>query len=197
MNLNFNTGVPAAANNPSTDQNPMQVNNASNAAIWNVDHFGFGNNLGGWHNVIHIPQITGNTDPAATTVPANAGQVYTRTIGGDLQLFYESSGGIISQLTTPGVTPSANLPGYSYLPGGVIFQWGNGISTGASPNVSVTFPLTFPSAIFNIQMLPLEASNSRRLWHLNSNTTAGFTAYLQDTNGASVVNAFYWMALGK
>jgi hypothetical protein len=123
MNLNFNTGVPAAANNPSNDQNPMLENNVSNAAIWNVDHFGFKVNTGGWHNVIRMP--TQLADPPKVQSPVNAGQLYTKTVNGDLELYYESSGGVVSQLTAAGITPVNAVNGVSYLPGGLLINWGS------------------------------------------------------------------------
>jgi hypothetical protein len=99
MNFNYTTGIPATNNNPSDDQPDMDINTNSAAAIWEIDHFGFVNAMGGWHKVIRMPQIVGNTDPAPVISPTPAGQIYTRTVNGDLQLFYESSGGVVNQIT--------------------------------------------------------------------------------------------------
>jgi hypothetical protein len=104
MNFNYTQGIPNGPDNPSDDQPNMQTNTNSDFGIWNVDHYGFVNALGGWHKVIRLPEIVGNTDPLAVNVvpngfPANAGQIYTKTVNGDLYLYYESSNGVVNQLT--------------------------------------------------------------------------------------------------
>jgi hypothetical protein len=52
MTFTFNTGVPAANNDPSVDQPDMLQNNVSNADIWDVDHIGFNASNGGTHEKI-------------------------------------------------------------------------------------------------------------------------------------------------
>ncbi len=46
---------------------------------------------------------------------------------------------------------SAGDSGYQTLPGGIIMQWGI-ISGPSTSSTSVTFPVPFPSAVFNIQL---------------------------------------------
>jgi len=90
----FDDTIPDAANNPSQDQPLMKINNQSTAALIDVDHFGFNVANGGYHDVIHQPPQ--GADPA----PINGvGQTFTKTIGGDQQLFFESGNGVVSQLT--------------------------------------------------------------------------------------------------
>lgn len=94
-NFNYIFDIPFASHNPSSDQPDMLTNNNSNKLIWEVDHHGFGDNLGGYHNVIHQdPQIAG--DPAKI---AGIGQTYVKTVGSDVQLFYESGLGVVTQLS--------------------------------------------------------------------------------------------------
>lgn len=100
-NFSFTRDIPFATHNPSSDQPIMQTNTNSEDSIWAVDHHGFNDNLGGYHNVIHQdPQLA---DPAA--IPG-IGQTYVKTVGSDVQLFYESGLGVVSQLSNS----SALLP---------------------------------------------------------------------------------------
>lgn len=48
-NFPFNTTIPAANNDPSSDQPIMLSNNVSEAGIWDIDHIGFNSNDGGTH----------------------------------------------------------------------------------------------------------------------------------------------------
>ncbi len=50
--LDFFNNIPAAANSPSVDQPNMLTNNASNASIWTIDHIGFNNSQGGYHQQV-------------------------------------------------------------------------------------------------------------------------------------------------
>lgn len=101
-NFSFTRDIPFATHNPSSDQPIMQTNTNSEDSIWAVDHHGFNDNLGGYHNIIHQdPQLAGN--PVAI---AGIGQTYVKTVGGDVQLFYESGLGVVTQLSNS----SAILP---------------------------------------------------------------------------------------
>lgn len=93
-NVIYNIDIPDGPNNPSQDQPKMKTNTNSLKSLIEIDHIGFGNNQGGYHNVIHQPpQIS---DPG---VIAGVGQTYTKTISGDQQLFYESGLGVIYPLS--------------------------------------------------------------------------------------------------
>ena len=193
----YNQNVPNPPNNPSTDVVPMQTNTNSAYNIWNKDHFGFNNNLGGWHNIIHIPVQT--VDPAPVTSPANAGQIYTKTIAGDTELFYESSGGVISQLTTANITPTPGTNGYSYLPGGMIIQWGVFNTLFASSTGTITFSaanIAFPNNCYNIQMTMKGTSGTANITQVTALSKTAFS--WQFTGGASTsYTGFYWVAIGN
>lgn len=87
-------GIPDGPNNPSDDQPDMKINTDSTFDIIKVDHIGFKQNLGGYHNIIHQPPTT---KPAA--IPG-IGQTYVKTVSGDQELFYESGNGVETQITS-------------------------------------------------------------------------------------------------
>lgn len=103
--FNYNAGIPATNNDPSVDQPNMQTNTNSINGIFPVDHFGFNNNLGGWHNVIHMPRQL-SPPPAVTSPSPGAGSLYTMIPSGgtDAQLYYTSPGASVTQLTGAGST---------------------------------------------------------------------------------------------
>jgi len=95
-NVIYNIDIPDGPNNPSQDQPKMKTNTNSLKSLIEIDHIGFGNNQGGYHNIIHQPPQV--SDPG---VIAGVGQTYTKTISGDQQLFYESGLGVIGQISNP------------------------------------------------------------------------------------------------
>jgi hypothetical protein len=85
MTFTFNNAIPAAANNPSSDQPGMLTNNISNALIWAVDHFGFNSSNGGSHQCVRMPFISPGVIPSGLI--ANEVTVYPKTASGNSNLF--------------------------------------------------------------------------------------------------------------
>ena len=188
-NFAYTQGIPATNDNPSDDQPNMLINNDNNFLIWNVDHIGFSQANGGIHNVIHFNNQL--ADPPNSAF----GQLYTKTFVGN-DLFYKAGGtNVISRLTNLSLNAS---PGLIIFPGGLTIQWGKNTSTNVAgpPNLAAVFTPAFSTAVFTVQLLVVEPTNSRRIWHLSAVNTGAFTAYIQDTNGTNVANDVYWLAIG-
>ena len=183
----INLNIPATGNDPTADQPNMLINNNSFAGIWDIDHFGFNQSTGGYHDIIHLPP---NSTPAAIS---GIGQIFTQTVGPDVQLFYESGNGIVSQLTSP-LTPLASGNGYSYLPGGVVIQWGSVTLSGTGTYV-VTFPYSFLSAVYSITGIGQTNSSPTNNIFVKQSTVAlsGFSA----VNFSASITVFNWIAIGK
>ncbi len=84
-NFTYSINVPAASHNPSADQPIMQTNTNSIDSIITIDHFGFNDNQGGWHKNIHQPPQVLNPP-----IVAGIGQIYTKTLDGEQNLYYRS-----------------------------------------------------------------------------------------------------------
>jgi len=195
-NITYNLGIPAAGNNPSTDQPNMQTNNDANDTIWNVDHYGFNLSNGGYHQQATFTQSGGIPSTAA----ANLGVLYVKSDGSTSQIYYSpDASGDEYQLT---VCTSANYStfgnstsyianhsgGWTFLPGGLILQYGVRSSSGSSG--SVTYPRTFPTATYNVQLTP--TGSSALSGATSSYSTSGF-----NYNVSSAVSSFRWIAIGK
>lgn len=171
-NVPYNTNIPFASNSPSQDQPKMQENTNSLKSLIEIDHVGFGNNQGGYHQDIHQPvlsvggQTVWNPD-LASGIPAliQAAKIpgiqqifplnYTpNTTGGtaDTQLFTLTGDGGISQLTGNSLPDGDG--GWCWL-GGILIQYGRIYGThGSAPknfqggdNGTVTFKDRFTGAI--------------------------------------------------
>ena len=81
--------------------------------------------------------------------------------------------------------------GYTYLPNGLIMQWGD--DTATTGGFAATFPLTFPTAFLNGSATAATAvsnTNSQRL-HISSPSTSGMTITNPRADGL-----VYWIAIG-
>lgn len=149
-----------------------------------------GSNPAGYHTVAHmVPQAT---DPAAIT---GFGQLYSKTLTfnstNDQALFWETGQGLIQQLTT-NITPLAAQTGYTFLPGGIILQWGVTTSTGSS--TPVLFPFTFPAAAFSAVATRHQNSSSDTSYGITSLVTTGFT-FTANSSASGII--IFWFAIGN
>lgn len=148
-----------------------------------VDHVDFNLSPLGYHKVIHFNTNSGN--PAVVPL---VGQLYTKTVSGDQQLFFKTGSNGVSQLT--GASASTN--GYQFL-GSVLMQWGQ--ASKATGGV-VTFPLAFGSGPFSVQCTVLQNDNNRHFVQVKSVTTTNFTLAVRDSAGNDETVTFSWMAIG-
>ena len=132
-------------------------------------------------------------DPVAI---ANTVILYSRTnAGGHTVLYAEDPASQISQITGS-VAPNRAANGYTWLPGGMLMQWGLNHANG-NANTLIPFSIAFTSVPYSIQVT-------------QSRTTGGSaTAFyvVDDVGDAPTINDFnvykegggqdfYWIAIG-
>lgn len=192
----FNSGIPAAANDPSVDQPDMLNNNASTLGIIGTDHVTFNtqgpigppHGSGGQHlqvsfngnNVPTVPTVVptlfvNNQDGAGNALP-----------GGVQELFFYS--GTASQGQNQNVS-TAN--GSVVLLGGIILKWGSGTAT-ASGNINA-FPVAFPHNCFAVVATSVDPALSSAIV-ANTYTASSFKAFR--TSGSGNVG-FTYIAIGN
>lgn len=157
-----------------------------------------GSKPAGYHNVIHV--VAQGADPAPV---ASYGQLYSKTVNSfttDQALFWETGAGIIQQLTTNILPTATSLTnGYTFLPGGIIIQWGQQTVT-ASSTTPLLFAtggknVTFPNNCFNVSVTGLRSnSGGDGIFVLSGSVSAtGFTF----RNGSSSITQAFWIAIGN
>lgn len=192
----FQPGVPTGLVDLDVDYQNLQDNFEQLNIAYGVDHVPFSDTSGvppggisGMHTIIHLQS---NAVPAAT---ATVGQLFNTdqndNINTDTILWFLTGGGKLLQLTRNFV-PTQAANGRTFLPGGLILQWGN-----FNPNVSVNvfFPFAFPAAVYNIQFTGSASNNStfRNGLLTGSLSQTGFTwEGTIDTHW----NPIYYMAIG-
>jgi hypothetical protein len=215
----FDNSVPAGPNNPSADQPDMLSNNQSDLLIWKADHFGYNVNSSGYHPQVRMPNYTTYSPPIGAALPPvilGFGGLYCNAgvdlIGGaNTALFYTPDAtGKAYQLTRTDLTNyllfgtltqnynsvgNTYWGGWTFLPGGLIKQYGNTTNVTSSGSTTVIFPITFPAAVFNVQCTIVTSDNSTIRFSLQGNpTTAQFVT--TQTSSSKFTN-LYWEALGN
>jgi len=107
------------------------------------------------------------------------GQLYSKTVNSvisDTALFWKTGTGLTTQLTS-NIVPVAAANGYSFLPGGIIMQWGT-VSSRAANGVS-PFNINFPNNVFSVQLT------------MNINADTGSSAAIYWLPGAGL-SSFQW-----
>lgn len=196
----YNRNIPDGPNDPSNDQPDMKENTNSIDDWTKVtqDHYGFNVPFGGYHRYIHQPP---------QTTPGNIsgiGQTYTKTVGSDVQLFYESGTGVETQLTGPN-SASATTNGYTWLPGGILLQWGqnnNPIASSGSTNLVQNFNIPFPNNCFFVSGSGLYSSSNKPNSQISINIRQSSLSNLTNFNyipftGSSDYIGFLWVAIGN
>lgn len=186
MSYTYIQGTPISTEKPSISQSKMEDNFQALDSYFGNNHVKFS---AGSNNGMHtgIQMITQTSSPTTTSI----GALYTKTVGSNPELFWHQTTGNEIQMTSGNT--SATVVGYSFLPGGLLIQWG--IKTGVTnaSHATVTFGKTFSINPYSVisQAIGLGGDYS---WTNGSITTAGFDLY--NSKPAPGTRDFYWIAIG-
>jgi hypothetical protein len=171
----YDPTIPAAGDDPSVSQGQIQSNFSTLAIDFAVNHVGYGTGPAeGKHKFVEMPARA----VVPPTILAGEGAVYTKSVAGTTQLFYTPDAtGNEYQLTN---TKAANFAkfgtnthyqispslygGFTYLPGGLIMQYGSfglfdNFSSLSSSGV-INFPIAFSSVPFTVNTTLIRQSGS-------------------------------------
>ena len=167
----------------------------------------------GKHKFVEMP----NSAALPAGLAAFEGTLYTKTDGSRSQMFYsnDSTGNEYQMTSIKGTTFAQPLfaldtnnynpgsgavgtnftGGWTFLPGGLMLQYG--FSLAAPNSVTVLFPVPFTTRIYNIQLTPVNAGQRRFLNMLaGSITLAQFQTSILDSSAVAATTDFYWSAIG-
>lgn len=195
--MSYQPGIPTGSVPLNIDYQNIQDNFSQLDFIFNIDHIPFSQIANqGYHTKVHL------VPAAIPAFTASIGQLVSNTvndsIANDQILYWLTGNNRLLQLTrnfVPVTTNNANQNGYTFLPGGLIFQWGRVTNPGSSGQVLfVTDNINFPTRIFNVT-LTLERNSGSQSVTLDSGTTPSTTqfSYLASSSGSAFL---YWTALG-
>lgn len=215
----YQPGIPTGTVNLDVDYLNIQNNFQQLDTSFGIDHLPFSNNSAqnGYHTSIHFnPVSTTATNPpnnqpinGYTTTPG-FGQLFSAQINDgintDEALYFLSGSNRLTQLTR-NFAPILGTGGRTFLPGGIIMQWGqvtglsSGITTATVNYSSFTNVIAFPNSCFFMNGTPFytgsapsSTSSFADVWfRLISRTQFRFTF---NTN-SNATDGFMWFALGN
>lgn len=197
----YQPGIPTGTVNLDVDYQNIQNNFQQLDTTYGVNHIPYSqatNN--GYHTLINM--VNQSSIPPATVV--GTGELYTFEnndgFDTDNSLFYQTQLGKQIRLTNNIVPVTNNLNGYTFLPGGLIYQWGIITVTNATtvPVVFATSNKNFPNACLNIQVSRFRSTASDP----GTNYVYYVDASSVSTTGFNIINrdghtfGYYWTAIG-
>lgn len=205
--ITYNRDIPDTPNNPSNDQPDMQVNTNSTDDLINVEHYSFNQNEGGKHKYIRMPDdvnpggVTGASELLLYNgldavhnfffVPPN-----TAVPGGAIQL-------------TRNEAPVAANNGYSWMPGGILVQWGRNtaVSGGSFASGAAFGTITFAAlniafttscfTVFTIPFYTVAQPNGAGSVNVDNASLSSTSFNWRFNSNSGSYTGFYWVAIGR
>ena len=192
----YDTNIPRATDNLNVSQGDIQGNFLTANTIMAINHYPFDNTSAdkGKHKFVDMPILA-----ALPSIASGDGGLYTKTVSSQSQLFYAADGNITEYQMTRVIPASvgtfATNPGWTFLPGGLIMQYGSKSNPGTSGSVLFTPNIDFPTACFYVFLqLQHSSSGNESATVQPTPTTTGFS-YRTTSSGASTI--LYWWAIGN
>lgn len=217
----YQPGIPTGTVDLDVDYLNLQNNFTQLDTSFGSDHVTFSNQTpqNGYHQDIHFNPFSttvtnppnnyvaddqfpqqGTIPPGAPATVAGFGQLFSSqvndTIGTDTGLYWLSGNGSKVAMTR-NFTPSHAASGRTFLPGGLILQWGTFTIVTAATGLPFTWPFAFTTFYSATLSAPNSSLGGSRIPNfLNTPTNVGGTVYLKnDANVLQTGNVFF-MAIG-
>ena len=185
--MTFNPNLPNAGDDPSVSQGQLLTNFTQLGLIFGsqatADHYALEDAtaaLRGLHEHVTFPVVI--TDP---DLVSPAGSVYTKTVGGLSELYYQNNGAASEKQITGATTAAAQ--GSTVLCGGIILKWG--IFTSSTAGTVNAFVTAFPN---NCWVVVPNYGNLDEYVRSDTLTVNGFTAISHAFPGTG-----YYVAIGN
>lgn len=192
----YTNNVPQATQTIAATQPTIQSNFTYLPLFGNVDH-DFASDSATTTNGFHT-KVTFKANGSAPGFGSGVSVAYADTVAGVSSLCFENGTG---SFAITGKNPSSASNGYTCLPGSLLLQWGfHALSGGTSDNGTVSFPVAFSSAAYNVQLTlrcvsgGTSSSNNTLCVRNTSITTTGFD-FVYNGSGADF-SLFFWTAIG-
>jgi hypothetical protein len=191
--FDYTRNIPEQTHNPSIDAPLMKINTNKIDELLAVNHNSFNVPNGGTHTKVELQNFVS----IPTGLLSGFGTIYTKIVSGLTQLFFtRDTSGVEIQLT--GSNLVANQ-GYTFLPGGIILQWGSGNVNASGSATTFTFPKPFISSVFSItlgcQINQANNAPAANNYFINQATPVTLTQFTV-CNSSSSVRFLSYMVIG-
>ena len=200
----YNASKPAPSDLLSNSVTDIQGNFAQASTSFGINHFPFTDNSPNLGKHTYVDMV----NQAKPTTAANEGAIYTKqatSVGASMEsnIFYTpDASGLEYQLTrtiTANIATFGASTGWTFLPGGILMQWGLVPGPSSANTIAVAFPVTYTSNVFSLSVIPIRAASSpgddtTTVIVTGTGLTGGFTI---GNVGSHTMQGWYWMAIGK
>lgn len=189
--MSFTPNIPFVGQSLGNSRTQVLNNFASLRTQTAANHADVNDANAGKHTFIQY--VVQGSDPSTA---ANEVARYTKLVSGVAREFLRlPSNGSVFQVSGPAPVVGAN--GYTFLPGGLLMQWGTRAGSSSSSN-AVVFPVAFSAAPYYVNAIPVRAASSpgsdfATVIVTGSVTTTGFTI---GNIGSHTIVSWYWTAIG-
>jgi hypothetical protein len=209
-NYPYTRDLPVSGNDPSVDQPSMTINTNSVDSLIDEDHYSFGENNGGFHRQVRMPNLA--TIPLGTIAASSTLYSKVATGQGSQVFFTNANTGNEYQLTRADNTnyasfglfpafqyralgPITGNAGWTFLPGGIRYQYGT-VNMTAFPagSYNLAFPIVFTTVYTVIAILQSSVATPE-LGELKSFTVGSFT-FEYNVTAPSGSRSIQWFAIG-
>lgn len=192
----------------------IQGNFTAANTSFGVDHVPFDDTTAqnGYHKDVHFNPVsttvtnapnnyvTADQYPQGVPVTvAGIGQLFSSEVNDqintDTGLYWLTGNGLKVPMTR-NFAPTRAASGLTFLPGGLILQWGT--ATTAASIYTLTWPSAFPNAFFSATLSLTEKPSRNRgfVQFTAAPTTTGASVAIRDSTGALSSGTFYFMVIG-
>lgn len=180
----YQANIPQAADQISNSQADILGNFQEINTYVAVDHQGFGVVDAGKHKHARFPQAVAPAAVGATEVG-----IYAAALGGAPELYINKTATQVP--FTKSVQAGA---GYTYLPSGIIMQWGT--VNASHGGTAAAFAIAFPTACVNVHVTGIENGGVQDFVSVDTVGAAGFNAYSSTRSGGASNTNCYYLAIG-
>lgn len=205
--MTFTSNIPVTGDSLGGTRDRIRTNFQQIASVVTVNHVAF-NSIGeGKHKFLQMPEVTASGAGVPST-SVNEGGVYVDVGASPAQsnLFFRGeSNGFSYQLTRAISASTATFAnntsyaanhrgGWTFLPGGLLLQYGARSSPGTSG--TITFPVAFTTGYYSITFgISRNNSSSTQSVYVDNSVATSLTSFAYDST-SSGNDPIYWTAIG-
>jgi hypothetical protein len=146
-------------------------------------------------------QVSFNNQLIASVTPAfsDGATMAMFAANGDLNITFPSYGASSTQMTVKSKPPVTASTGSSWLPGGLIIQWGISSVNVSGTKTTITFSPAFSSTAYNVTLTPINntgsASPTANMVQIDAGSVTSTNFRVTNSSSGSITQ-IYWLAIG-
>ena len=194
----YNNLIPQPNDRPSNSQNQLLNNFKAVKTYVDRDHEPIVDPVTNVNEGKH-KKVSLTVRSSSPAVAANEGLLFTKDYGSAVpfaNLYWKPEAALNEVLMTNNINPVAAATGYTFLPAGIVLQWGRQLFSGTSTQEAVSFPVVYQT-VFQVvgTLIKTTSSTVEQKFSTGIPSTTGFTAYIEN-NPSGATYYLSWYALG-